>query len=55
MKKLFKVNVKFFYNIPSMVHTKEITIEASDEIDAKEKIKRRYPNIINITVDEVYQ
>lgn len=47
---IYSVIVSFYYNVPSMEHTKTVEIEAGDSIEAEEKVRKMFPNIISLAV-----
>lgn len=54
MEKTYKVSIEYYYNMPDMKHNREVVVEASCELDAKDKVKKKYPNITKIEVEEQF-
>lgn len=50
--KEFDVTVKYYRNMPSITTEKTISVDACNEIEAEEKVRRMYPNITTLTVTE---
>jgi len=50
--KEYDVTVIYYHNMPSITTEKTVTVDASSEIVAEEKVRKMFPNITSLTVTE---